>query len=217
MRVSRLVLPIMLVCLSGTALAQSSRLYFAGYMGLNIYSEKDFTETENALRGEMEYKNALSFAGAMGLRLDRRWRLEGEYSYRSTNLDGMDIEGVGGFELGGELNTTLLMLNLYRDFNVSFRNMEPFVTAGVGLVRHSGEIDDMSGLAVDATDDSIGAAWQVGGGLRYRIDSDSVLTMGYRWLGTTDAEFDSYEFGWGGNEVRLGLEYDIPVDFFKFK
>ena len=41
------------------------------------------------------------------------------------------------------------------------------------------------------------------------------LTGGYRFLGSSDAQLDNYDFEYRSHEVRFGLEYDIPVDLFK--
>jgi len=193
------------------AMAQSSRLYLAGYMGLNITSESQFIESSTPARGAIEFENGASFAGALGLRLSKNLRVEGEVSYRKADISNVDFSNAGSFNMNGDIATWLWMANVYYDFDVSWKNFEPFVGAGLGLAHHTGTIHDSSGLARDASDSSYGLAWQLGGGAKYRVSPDMAFVGGYRWLGSTDAQFDSYEMEYGGHEIRFGIEYDIPV------
>jgi len=204
-----------LLAVPGAAEAQSSRLYFAGYMGLNTNSPGTFKESTTPRSGEFKFDNATSYAGALGLRLDKKWRIEGEVSYRNTDFDNMNFDNVGTFKMNGDLGTWLFMLNGYYDFDFKWKQVQPYVSGGVGIVHHSADIDDTSGLARDASDTSLGLAWQLGGGLKYRMSDDLAFTGGYRYLGTTDAEIGSYDFEYGSHEWRVGLEYDLPVDMFK--
>lgn len=209
------LLAVCLLALPNTVLAQASRLYFAGYMGLNTNDDSAFEQTTIPRSGSFQYDNALSYAGALGLRLTKQFRAEAEISYRKTDFDRVHFAGAGNFNMGGDLGTWLYMVNGYYDFDLEWEHIQPYVSAGIGVAYHTGEIDDTSGLGIDAADSSIGFAWQVGGGLKYRMNDDLAFTGGYRWLSTTDAQFDNYDFEYGGHEIRFGLEYDIPVDLFK--
>ncbi len=202
-----------LVFYVSAAQAQTSRLYFAGYMGLSTHTESDFSESTTALHGDVEFKNAFSIAGALGLRLTPQWRLEGEISYRKADMDRVDISNLGSFELGGDLKTYLYLLNMYYDINFDWKNFQPFLTAGIGLASHEAQIDDLSGNLVDAGDDSMGFAWALGGGLKYRVNPDVALSTNYRYIGTNDLETDSYDVEYTNHEFRLGIEYDLPTDW----
>lgn len=193
--------------------AQSSRMYFAGYMGLNTFSGMEFSESAAPAGGDLEYSNTTSFAGALGLRLSPAMRLEGEVSYRNADVSSMSLDDGNIYDSGGNLRTYLFMLNAYYDFDLQWNKITPFVSAGVGLAYHDGEIHDASGLASNATGSDVGLAYQVGGGLKYRWDDNLALTGGYRYLGGSDIEFDNYNFDYSSHEIRFGLEYDIPVDF----
>lgn len=202
----------MLVMLAVVPLAhaQTSRLYLAGYMGLNTVPDLDFSEKTTPVAGDLKFDNALSFAGALGLRIDNEWRVEAELSYRQADLTGMDIANAGLFPANGELATTLLMANVYYDIDVNMKKIKPFVTAGLGMAWHNGTVDDISGIAVDASDNDLGLAWQVGAGLKYQVKPNMSFTGGYRWLGGTAVQMEGYEHDFSGHEFRIGLEYDLP-------
>ncbi len=210
-----LFISLFVFCAAGTAAAQTSRLYFAGYMGLNTPLEQEFGESTTTLSGDVEADNTLSFAGALGLRLDKSWRIEAEVSYRSADLDRIDIGPGGTSKISGSMGTTLYMANLYYDFDFEWRNLFPFLTAGAGLAWHSTDVEAAPALLPDASDSTIGFAWQLGSGLKYRLSENAALTTSYRYIGTTDLEVDTYDFDYGSHEIRLGLEYDIPPDLFK--
>jgi opacity protein-like surface antigen len=194
--------------------AQTSRLYFAGYMGLTSPNQSDFTDSATPASGDVELDNTLNFAGALGLRINHNIRVEAEIAYQKANMDRMDISNTGSFKLGGDLEGWTYLLNGYYDFDLGYKNLIPFITAGVGIAVHDVEIDDISGFAADALDSDWGFAWQAGSGLKYRIKDNLAFTGSYRYLGSTEMGFDSYDIDFSSHEIRLGLEYDIPVNGF---
>ena len=191
--------------------AQTSRLYFAGYLGLNTSNDQYFSESSSSTSGDIEMKNTLLYAGALGIRLSRQFRLEGELSYRKTDMDRITFSDGGDFELGGELRTWLALANLYYDFDVNWKNIQPFVGIGLGFGWHNGEVYDLSGLAANVSEDSNGIAWQVGGGFKYRVNPDLAFTSAYRYIDSTDLTFKSYDWDYGSHEFLIGLEYDLPI------
>lgn len=212
-----ITLVLSVACLAAPALAQTSRLYFAGYMGLNMVSEQEFGESTTTFSGDIESKNAISFAGALGLRFDNHWRLEGEISHSKADLNRADISTIGAGpsrDIGGSLSTTLYMANLYYDFDFEWQNLYPFLMAGVGMAWHNMDINN-AGALPDATDTTATFAWTLGSGLKYRVSPNMALTTGYRYIGTPDLEVDTYDLDYSSHEVRFGLEYDIPVTMFK--
>lgn len=207
-----IILPFFLLAFLGavsSARAQTSHVYFAGYMGLVRSHDQPFAETTSGSNGDIEMDNANSFAGALGLRFSRNLRLEAELGYRSQNIDSMDT-ATGSFDLGGDITTTSAMLNVFYDFDVPWK-FQPFVTAGLGLAWIEADIRPSGGPTPVAADDSIDLTWAVGGGLKYRMSPTLAFTGGYRYLDMTDLELGSYDIEYSNHEFRVGLEYDLPV------
>ncbi len=201
------------VCLGAFALpaqAQSSRLYFAGYMGLQSNFETEFRESSRLRSGDMEYDNTVSFAGALGVRVDHQWRTEAELSYRKIDVASIDLTGGGRLQGGGSIGSWIALANVYYDFDMDWRDIVPYVTGGAGFAWHDGSLNGGSGLPA-ATGNAFGLAWQFGGGMKYRVEDDMAFNVGYRYLGTTSMEIDGYDIDYGAHEFRLGIEYDIPV------
>lgn len=193
------------------ALAQTSRLYFGGYLGLNRATESSFDDGNSGESGDIEMGNALSLAGALGVRIDNKWRVEGEMSLRTAEWNQIDFASGASASASGELTSWMFMLNGYYDFDTRWKGFQPFATAGIGIVHHTGEIDDRSIHNADVSDDSMGYAVQFGGGVKYRVNPDMALTGGYRYVMTSDIKWEDYDISYSGHEFRIGMEYDIPV------
>jgi opacity protein-like surface antigen len=204
------------ICAAAPALAQSSRLYFAGYLGLNVMHDEDFSESTAGNSGSLGYNNAPSFAGALGLRLTPNIRVEGELTYRNNSASHMNFANGTTARAGGDLRAYMLMLNMYYDFNFNWHNVTPYVTAGVGVANFRGSVSSGAPALAPSSDgtDTV-FAYQAGTGLKYRVSPDMALTGGYRYVGTADADIGNYKIHTGAHEFRLGLEYDLPVDWMK--
>lgn len=199
---------------TGASYAQSSRIYIAGYLGLNMHSESPFSETTSGLSGDYELDNTQTFAGALGLRIDKNWRVEGEVSYRKADFNRVDFSSGGTSSAGGDIGTWLYMANVYYDFDYKWRNMQPFVSAGIGLASHSFNYEDTSSLLPSRGADTFDLAWQVGAGMKYRFNDSVALTSNYRYLATSELNVSSFNADYNSHEFRVGVEYDIPVQTF---
>ncbi|HRQ61501.1 MAG TPA: outer membrane beta-barrel protein [Alphaproteobacteria bacterium] len=190
------------------AAAQVSRLYMAGYMGLNVYKDQDFEATSPAVtKGTMNLDNAPSFAGAIGLRLSRDFRVEAELSYRKADVNQLDFPGAGGGS-GGELQQYMGFLNLYYDFDIPGK-IKPFIGGGLGMGLFSGEANNSAGGPSFANEDTTALMWNAGGGVKYRVKDDTAFSVGYRYLDSTDLSFDDFDIDYSSHEFRIGIEYDF--------
>lgn len=187
--------------------AQTSRIYLAGYMGLNTMPDNDFSESASGDSGTYQTDNTLSFAGAIGFRLNRDIRFEGELSYRKNDFS--KFKGRNAiYSSGGEISNLALFLNGYYDFDQFQWKAKPYLSAGLGLMRFNASIEPASTLQ-SSDDDSYALGWQLGGGLKYRINSGLALTGGYRYLSATDFGIGTYDTDYSAHELMLGLEYDL--------
>jgi len=193
------------------AKASNSRLYVTGYLGLNLNSQSDFTESSASLSGDYDVENSISFAGALGLKLTPNIRLEGEISYRKSDIDKFDIVGATTVDGTGDIGTWLYMANLYYDFDTEWRNFRPYVTGGIGLASSSVGLDASAPL-VAASDNDFGFAYQLGGGATYELEDGLSLVGDYRYIATSEITAESYSLNYDSHEFRLGVRYDIPVE-----
>lgn len=190
--------------------AQTSRLYFAGYLGVNMAPEQDYVDATNGQTGTFGFSNATEFAGALGVRVNRQLRFEAEAGSTSQDLANADIQGTGEVNASGKLDRSLYLINAYYDLDVPW-TFTPYVSAGAGLARFDGKIDSQGGTFTQANDSTVVPALQVGGGLKYRLRPDLALTGGYRYVTTSDLDIGAYDIEYDTHEFRVGLEWDFPV------
>ena len=77
-----------------TASAYSAQgMYVSGNVGLSLVDDIDLTDSDNVLPGadvEMEFDSGVSFAGAIGYRMDNL-RFEGEIGYQENDIDKVEF------------------------------------------------------------------------------------------------------------------------------
>lgn len=187
------------------AKAQVSRIYLAGYMGLNTYNDQEFSTNDATVpQGDLKYDNAPSFAGALGLRLSKQIRVEAELSYRKPSINEINIDGMT-FDAGGQIKHWAGLMNVYYDFDVPWK-ITPYITGGVGMSYFDAQLD----LAGDTDAQSAyGLTWQAGAGLKYRPRDNLAYTLGYRYMDTTDLDMGDLDLNYASHEFRIGLEYDL--------
>jgi len=185
----------------------------AGYLGLNTFGSQKFSESSTSSNGDVNFGNATSFGGALGLRITPQLRVEGEVSYRRSDPGTLHVNGGADLNANGALKTWMFMANAYYDFDVSWKNFQPYVGAGVGLASHHLNLA-YPGLA-SGSGDTLALAYQLGGGLKYRLSPESALTGSYRYVGSSDIDADTYTMEYSSHEWRLGIEYDLPVSTFR--
>lgn len=94
----------------------------------------------------------------------------------------------------------LYMMNLYYDYDSQRENQDIYGTT----IRDSGVALGISG---DAKQD-----WQLDEGLSYRLDDDLSVTSRYRYLDSSDLDFNSRDIDYDSHEVSIGLKYQLPVE-----
>ena len=193
---------------SSTALmaAEGSRFYLAGYMGLNIGTNQDFSDNSNGTSGEFKTKAAPSFAGALGLRLTKNLRAEAELSYRNLDVDDFDSSGAANITASGDIDNWMGLMNLYYDFDVPWK-IKPYVSAGLGMGYFDGNFSASNGANYNDSDYAL--TWQAGAGLQYRSSDKLSWTAGYRYLDSADLDIGNGTIDYSGHEVRVGLKYDL--------
>lgn len=201
-----LVSAVIVTSASASSYAQTSRLYLAGYMGLNMPFDSNFSDTDSGTSGDIQYDNAVSFAGALGLRLSHNVRLEGEIAYKSNSADTIDFSTTGQVPLEGKLKSFTGLMNVYYDFDVPWK-VQPYIGAGLGFGWFEGDISAPNGPSF--VKDTTNLIWNAGAGIKYRTRSNVAFTAGYRYLDSTDLDFGSANVDYSDHEIRVGIEYDL--------
>lgn len=196
--------------------------YVSGNAGLNYTADAD--NTGPGLNVESNHDKGFQFAGALGLRFSRDFRVETEISYRQNDLDSLTVSSAGGPQTGltanasGDVTSTSLMLNLYGDMDVFADNrgmnlIKPYIMGGIGMTHVSADISGGGVKLVD--DDDYAFAYQIGVGFGYAFTESTFLDIGYRYHATSDLEFNAanngpqFDTDYNNHTFLVGLRHEF--------
>jgi OmpA-OmpF porin, OOP family len=146
------------------------------------------------------------------------WRFEGEYAYRSNDLDRITVAGFSPAGLRHGRESHAIMANLLYDINLTNFGIAlplpitPHIGAGVGAVN----IIDRAfapGLGRFFDDDDWQFGYQAIAGFRYNVTPNIAFDLDYRYLATTEATFRvpgngvTYRSGYETHNVIGSLVY----------
>jgi opacity protein-like surface antigen len=153
----------------------SSNMYISGNIGFGIRPDADISIST------LPFENDPAFVinGAIGTRLNPKFRVEGEIGYHVNTADQ------GGTGVDWTFGAISFMGNGYFDIPTN-SPLTPYLGAGLGfaLVGLEGE-----NFGVSASDSDLVAAFQLMAGLAYDISPKAALTFGYRYFSTTDPSY----------------------------
>jgi opacity protein-like surface antigen len=95
----------------------------------------------------VDVDDSISFAGAIGFKLTPQVRDRSRTVTIPAPISAApNITNFGAFEVGGSLDSTIAMVNVYYDFDFTWRKIQPFIGAGIGYGWHEGEINNALGI-----------------------------------------------------------------------
>lgn len=202
------------------AAAQDSGWYLRGNLGYGAHVD---TELTNGMNGDLQSEGNGAFGLGLGYEFGNNWRMELDGTSLWTDLGSIDNLP----NSSADLRTNSAMLNAIYDFD-DFGRWEPYVGAGIGLVRNSlsasahdfatdtspsgvlvsspaciGGSDGFNVFScdVDATDVSLG--WQVLAGLGYNITDNLSWDTHYKFMNSSGADFDGVRTGTNGTSTNI--------------
>jgi len=179
-------------------------LYISGNLGFAMASDSDLTDsTVPGVTVNTEFDTGLAFAAALGYDFNR-FRVEGEISYQTNDVDKIGAQGVF-FDATGDATALSFLINGYYDF-VNRSAFTPYISAGLGFAQV--EFNDLnisgSGFPGSSDDDTV-FAYQIGIGVGYAVTEKVTIDVKYRYFGTEDSEYDTTEAEFASNNFLFGV------------
>ncbi len=176
-----------------------------------LVSDADITVSGTPGSHTAEFDGGFAIAGAVGYRFDHHLRAEVEAGYRKAEIGDLVIPGAG--DLGGrwEMGVATVLANAIWDMDYWDALAVPYVGAGIGL--GYAMLESRPAAALDVDDWSSELAWNVLAGVRFRVFENTLLSVGYRYLGLTDPDFSrsstwvASEFS--SHEIFAGIGYEF--------
>jgi OmpA-OmpF porin, OOP family len=189
------------VAMPMTAGAADNGFYVGGAGGYNIPLDSDLGSSTAELDSDWAGLGALGYAFANGL------RLEGEFGYRTNDVD--KITGFSG--TSGKINTSTFMTNLLYDFHLGGLPITPYIGAGVGAARATVH-GTTTTPAMTINDSDFGFAWQGIAGASYDLNRYFALTADYRFVNAPDLTFKNtsgtkLDSDYTTNQIMVGIRF----------
>ncbi|QPJ61484.1 MAG: porin family protein [Candidatus Nitronauta litoralis] len=165
-----------------------------------------------AAEAESELSTGLGVNAAIGLFFKRRFRVEFEYAYKSADIDQVNLTLPAGNTVvpsQGDMSINTFMANAAFDFRNSSR-ISPYLGAGlgVGLVDFQNPTFTTGGVTIpSSTDNDMGFAYQLFGGVNYWINPQVVGFLGYKYMSVSDPTIGMVTPSIDTHNFELGIRY----------
>ena len=179
-------------------------LYVSGNIGFATASDSDLTDsTVPGVTINTEFDTGLTLAAALGYDFNR-FRVEGEISYQTNDVDKIGAQGVF-FDATGDATALSFLINGYYDF-VNRSAFTPYISAGLGFAQVEFNNLNISGSGFPgSSDDDTVYAYQIGIGVGYAVTEKVTIDVKYRYFGTEDSEYDTTEAEFASNNFLFGV------------
>ena len=183
-------------------------LYMSGNIGFAMASDSDLTDsTVPGVTVNTEFDTGLAFGAALGYDFNR-FRMEGEISYQTNDVDKIGAQGVF-FSATGDATALSFLINGYYDFKNSSK-LTPYISAGLGFAQVEFNNLNISGLGFSGSNDEDTVfAYQIGMGIGYAVTEKVTIDLKYRYFGTEDSEYDTTEAEFSSNNILFGVRFNF--------
>ena len=173
--------------------SQAQGPWYASVTGDAVWvSDSDWSNNAGT-NGTLEFDSGWGIDGALGYSLSgslQGFRVEGEVGYRSNDIDKVNVNNFGQLPgATGDVDVWTGLINGYYDIDLG-SNFMPYVGAGLGIARLSGNIT-VPGPGGTVSDNETVFAYQFSAGLGYAVSPSTTLFAGYRYLATDDPDFSN--------------------------
>lgn len=189
--------------------AMAEKIPFYVSLGTGYTSTVDSDWSGSGQSGSIGIKDSENFSGAIGTSFLKNTRTELETSYKKADLNSISLNGAGSASVSGSVETWAFLVNGYYDF-MEGQKLRPYISAGLGAAYHKGDITAVGGLGTPgASGNDTVFAYQAGIGASYTLTPKTDLWVGYRYLGSSDADFSGFKASYGANEFNAGVRFNF--------
>lgn len=186
---------------------RSIRPYLAYEAGLSVIPNQNLTGADASgagLWGRANPDPGFAVGGALGARFSEYLRAEVNLSYRQSDVERLDV-APGPDESSGEIGLFAAMANVYGDLDLDLAwPVVPYLGAGIGYGLWMLDAENPGAVKIDDEDSVF--VWNLMAGTTIRYSKVTEISLGYRYVATTDPELNSRITGTGPR--RLDSEFD---------
>jgi outer membrane protein OmpA-like peptidoglycan-associated protein len=197
---------------SASAVAQTDGWYIGAEAGLVVVPTIKFNHLANSW--QQTHENGYVGIGQVGYGFGNV-RLEGEFSYRHSDLDRF-TDPLGSRSAGGSIGGGAVMANAYYDFTTASK-LTPYLGVGIGGLDLSAKRITAAGVGV-LDNDQTKFAYQGIAGVSYDVSDTMAVKADYRYIRSEKASMTVEPSYGGGNasgtyeahSFLIGLTFKFP-------
>lgn len=206
------------LCL-GAAVAQAQYRYYSYFppdegfifrlgIGPSFWQDGQFTQFGGPVSSTVNYDTGLTFDAALGWAFNQYLAVDFE-----TGFIGADIKGVPGYySNNSSIYNVPFLVNFTLSYPIPHTFLVPYVGAGVGgadVVFDTDFFGPSSNNYVTGSEDDVVFAGQVFAGVRFKLNPNMALDLGYKYFSTGDPTFtyppDNFNVGFNGAQTHSVL------------
>lgn len=183
----------------------NGRPYFRVGIGPAFTADGSLPEFSGFAAGnQVKYDTGFAFDGAIGFTFNR-W-ISAEFE---TGMIANEISQVEGFALDDTfLFNVPFMANVTLNYTIPRTIVTPYIGAGLGGSVTGFDTDYFSNgdVSLYGSDATVVFAYQFYAGVRFEINNQMSVAVGYKYFATEDADFSFESFNYGQPDLHLGFE-----------
>ena len=198
-------------CLAAGGAAADDTWYAGATFGLtsNGVSSLDLASDGLDGRAAADADNGYTMGAVFGREFDGRWRLEGEFRYRTNEFASVDLPD-GARISDGDFSSGALGVNGYWLFGDPGASWRPFVGAGLAWMQ---EIDlDLAEDPASGSWSGDGTAWQLMGGVSWILSDNWSFDFEARYLDAGSVTMDAERGGLGGQVTADYSVFEVTAE-----
>jgi opacity protein-like surface antigen len=203
----KIFLATLVLLLSTTsAFAGSKAGYIGLFGGVTMPADSNLTDT-GGNTAQVSYKSGYVVGGVFGACFPNGIRFEEELSSRAADLDQLKFQGASG-GIREDASIFAVMTNLYYDMKTGTA-ATPYIGTGLGLgkVNLSDAYSAATGAHLWTSGRANVLAYQFAVGLAYDITDTVAADIGYRYFGTSEADFGPLKMDFQSHNIQFGMRY----------
>lgn len=175
-----------------------------GYLAVNLaggmVQDADFDLAGTT--GALSYDAGLGGTVAVGMPITDGADLRGELeiSYRSNDLDQIEVDSSGTAPATGRIESTAMLANLYLDL-MPESPLTPFIGVGAGIASL-----DLEVVGLTRSDDTVFAC-QFAAGAALLATEKTYVELQYRYFTTQDPNLDGFKTEYAVQNLLVGLRF----------
>ena len=183
----------------------NGRPYFRVGAGAAFTADGSLTEFSGFAAGnKVKYDTGFAFEGAIGYAFNQWISAEfetGSFANRISQVEGFALDNTYLYNVPFMANVTL-------KYTIPRTLVTPYAGAGVGGSITGFDTDYFSNgqVSLFGSDATVVFAYQFYAGVRFDINEQMSVGIGYKYFATGDSDFRYESFNFGGPDLHLGIE-----------